>query len=56
MTNPEGHFITSPSELMPTLYLRGTVIIFIVSEACVSLGMGRLRAQPFEVSETFSAP
>jgi hypothetical protein len=57
MTNPEGHVITSSSELMPlAIEVRGVFFVFIICETYAPLGMGGLGTQPFEVSETFSAP
>jgi hypothetical protein len=44
---------------MPTSGFRAKCtffFIFTISEMCAPLGMGGLGTQPFEVSETFSAP
>jgi hypothetical protein len=61
MTNPEGHFITLPSEpmsssgILPSLIV-SFVIIFIIGKMCAPLGMGGLGTQPLEVSKTFCTP
>jgi hypothetical protein len=57
MTNPEGYYITLPSESVPTsIDMSVLFIISIVSEMCAPLGMGRLGTQPFKVSKTFCTP
>jgi hypothetical protein len=60
MTNPEGCFITSSSELQSLAIAVSVgpfiIIFFIVHEMCTPLDTGRLGTQPFKVSETFSAP